>query len=330
MEGFIFVSGFVFSVVRCRYANQPSELFRLSWGRAFEVAVYHIAVTVLLVLLSEFLSKFHPDWARLSQIATELGLLRTVVQILSFGLIPNYCNILPLYVVFLIAAPAVLLLIERGYMGLIVASSAVVWLVGQFWDPVGTLHGLYAATPDVFPNLISWQFIFVSALALGSRQNKLKDFSSWRGSNMIALASMLIGIILFLVKHETIPLDVSEFLSEDVKWNVGWIRLLNFSALAVVVSYLLVRTKKNTSVPFLSLLGRRSLQVFAFHIFLVNVCKPLAPYITSNYSKLTYFVFLVVCLLALLIPAALSDPYARMRLISLASRCLGRTRADSS
>jgi hypothetical protein len=313
MEGFVFLSGYVFALVYLRKAHQPALLIAKSWRRAAQVYLYHVLIIFTLLLLAPFFYQFGGFWVALLDYTNQQSWPDLTLQILTFGLLPKFCGILPLYTILIIFAPFFILAIARLGIIPVFAASSSLWLLGQYYNPLVPVQHLFTDEPPYPWNVLSWQIIFVAGLLFGKcvfnneipRTFTRKDFAV-----LIAGAA----IILFLLRHGLIGPGYSHFSSYVARQDLAWLRTLNFFVLAAAIALILRFVDRRHHLPWLSLLGRHSLQVFAFHVIIVWLAKPLNDYLPSQYSKTTYLVFLSCCIFALWIPAVAHEGYVRARM----------------
>lgn len=167
-ELFFFLSGFVAAMVYGRTAEtrgRAAAVWRI-WRRAW---VLYIAQILLFVFLVAEISlavagtghAFYHDHFRLGAFLARPD--TAVVHALLLRYQPAYLDILPVYVLLLLAFPAILLGLARNHW-LVLLPSAVLYLIVQIW----------AVTPHTFPNgegwffnPLAWQFLFVLGASFG-------------------------------------------------------------------------------------------------------------------------------------------------------------------
>ena len=184
---------------------------------------------------------------------------------------PPFFDILPLYVILLGATPWLLARARRHGWQWLLLVSALGWLFAQTkWNAALTSH-----PAQWLPfrwgsfNLLAWQFLWVSGLALGETILRRPIIQAQHRLRWGGIAAVLVGVGL-LARHGFWP---AAWFSPDVflwmdKWTLGPLRLLNFAAWVV----LLLAWNPRLSGRLLSppaLLGRNSLAVFSFHLPLV-------------------------------------------------------------
>lgn len=274
-EGFIFLSACLAGIVYGRTYQQAdwAAMSRRAWRRSRQIYVVHLGVLMPLALMAWALADALPPLGSHFNdfLAHPWGSLALMPLLLHQ---PPLFDILPLYVIFLAVMPWLLAVARQRGWGIILAISALVWLIAQylhfegpanlFGDPVRLLPLRWG-----FFNFLAWQFLWVCGLALGEtslRRPVIKpELRFWLGAPaaVIVLAGLLSRRGFW--PDAWLPPDI--FLLMD-KWTLGPLRLLNFTAWTV----LLVAWNPHPPKWFLApaaLLGRHSLAVFAFHLPLV-------------------------------------------------------------
>jgi hypothetical protein len=188
----------------------------------------------------------------------------SLVDLLSLHYVPNYFDILPLYMLLLAAIPAMVLL-ARISPALVIATSAVLY--------VGAIVGDWNLIADSttgrswFFNPFAWQTLFVAGYGYGAGWFEVPQAA--RGRITVALVYLVFCAALAL---SLVRLDGDLFAGmRDIlepmarKTDVGPLRLLHFFALAYVVMSLL-RAAPGLITPRraepVAVMGRHSLSVF--------------------------------------------------------------------
>lgn len=268
-EGFVFLgaslAGFVYGKSHLQ-AGWRVMSHRV-WGRAGRVYLTHMAMLLPAVLLA---------WAagnRLAPLANQFHdfLAHPWASLALLPLLlhqPPLFDILPLYVVFLLATPLLLAVARRRGWAIVLAVSALGWLAAQFnLEPrvIGDASQVFPVRLGAF-NLAAWQFLWVAGLALGEtavRRPLIRR--EWRpGVGTVAFALVVVGL---LSRHGLWP---QAWFSPDLylwmdKWTLGPLRLLNFGAWVVFLLAWNPAFLPQLLSP-VALLGRHSLAVFAFHV----------------------------------------------------------------
>ncbi len=193
---------------------------------------------------------------------------------------PPLLDILPMYVLFMLASPWVMLHgLRRGWRGLMIGSTAL-WLAAQF--------GLWAAAYGWFADhtglkvpfnqtgsfdLAAWQFLWMFGLTLGaggvqSVPDASRPFPRWWVRT--ALGVVLIAVVWRHWRGQT-PFEHWQHLNVLLdKWHLGPLRLINFFAIVTLaLSYGPGLANRIPRLPALEALGAASLPVFCAHLVMV-------------------------------------------------------------
>lgn len=267
-ELFVFLAGWTLRLgVSKRYGLQTAVQLRQTYGqRAGRVYGLHLCicviglafVTVSAGLLHEAgllsLLKAGPMFA--DPVRTGLGLVALTQHL-------RYFDILPLYVVLLLAAPG-LLLTHRHAPGLLLPASLVIYLV--------TL--VYRINVPQWPgpgdwnfNPLTWQFVFVLGFVLAANEGLGALARQHIGVlRAIAWPIILVGAVVVVFDRWPNPARLPEprLLFMTQKSFATPIRVIDFLALAAVATayFAAIMRRAPRLVDLLALLGRHSLPVF--------------------------------------------------------------------
>jgi hypothetical protein len=196
--------------------------------------------------------------------------LRGIVAVLGLTHQLAFFNILPLYIVLLLATPALLALARRDRRLMLLASAAI-YLTARVFElniPSWPVDGVW------FFNPFAWQLVFTVGLAIGIglREGGMpRDARLFAPSLVFVVASAFVatngfGVMPDLWDRVRESLDAS-------KTDLGLLRLVHFLALAYTVYYSgLTRLLARTPVfKPLCVIGRHSLPVFAIGSLLSTV-----------------------------------------------------------
>jgi hypothetical protein len=203
---------------------------------------------------------------------------------------PPLFDILPMYIVFLALTPPLLAVALRQPRRNVLVLSALLWSFAQLGGRQ-LVHSAVGAIVDThIPpeasgafDLFAWQLLWVLGLWLGSNfggRSLRSAVPAWLLPTAVGVA----GVFL-LWRHGVGGLDPSPFARALDKWSLGALRLVNFAALAVVVSQLALPLLRWAHVGVLSLLGRASLQVFSAHLL---VCVASLGLIVDDDTPLSF------------------------------------------
>lgn len=269
-ELFVFLAGWAMrlSIENPKKPMSNSAVIYKLWGRAFtiyvaqtfitEVAIFILAAASVL-LDAPFLLDWHNVGAVFHQpVEAHIGLVVLTYQL-------GYFNILPLYVVLMIAAPAIAML-YRALPAIVLPLSIGLYVVtlALGWNlPSWPIEGTWFFSP------FAWQLIYVLGFLLAGRTTDLGAFCRRHLTILrwISWPILIVGVViastrffpdLFILPRLNLFFVVFDktFMSPD--------RL--FSVLAIIAVGGGIFNVLNGWVPavgrFLSMLGRNSLQVF--------------------------------------------------------------------
>ncbi len=301
-EGFIFMSGFVFALFCYKHAQQPKLIMVKSLSRALEIYLYHLAVLFGIALIAFVLPPFVGWWK---------GWLVTFydqpLDYFLFGVLllhhPLYMSILSMYSILLLLSPLVIRQLNAGRYLIVIVISLALWALGQFVDPLKWLtHTLSPESRPGFFNILSWQLLFFLGLSV-SHYNLCNPQKKLKALPLLLVVIMLFALlVLFLVRHDGLVLPLNIDVATDIS-NLAWLRLLNTLVLFSVVALLLTKIPKIYHVPWLSFLGKHSLQVFAFHVVLFYVASPVGWKLQQRFGDVVHVSFVLLCVASLTIPA---------------------------
>lgn len=184
---------------------------------------------------------------------------------------PPLLDIIPLYIIFLLISPLVILASTRIGWKIILGASATVWLLAQF----GLREASYRLLSHHFGvqiplnemgafNLWAWQLMWVFGMWCGVRWAKEDLPTEKWGQRMWVPAAVLAFGFLVLRYFEIFGLNLGHWSPLFDKWHIGIVRLIDFAAVAT----LLIRFReiaKRLAVRPLVLMGQASLRVFCMH-----------------------------------------------------------------
>ena len=283
-EGFVLLSAYMAGLVYGRTAQKHGieAMEGAFWRRAFKVYACHLAILLFLFTVIAFvglkveqdavknLMSFYLDYPARAFLAGAALLYK-----------PPLLDILPMYVLFMLASPWLMCYgLRRGWGG-VMGLSIALWLLAQFglgqWIYDHTLSAAGGKLPfnetGAFA-FFAWQFLWVMGLWMGASRSE-KDavpfvFPRWAVALCVAIA--LLG---FGWRHGVgqVPFDygVTANILFD-KWLLGPMRMINLFALTVlVIRFAPWLVSLRPRWPFLETLGSASLPVFAAHLVIVLI-----------------------------------------------------------
>lgn len=283
-EGFVFLSAFVAGSGYSQMLRDRGtwETRRRAWTRAAKLYGCHVGLLLFTVTiaaafalyterpaLSNLLSVYfsEPAWATLGG------------PVLLYQ--PPLLDILPMYVVFIAITPSVLQIAKNlGWMTLGSVSLAL-WLIAQLGAGTVVHEGLYFATGWPLPiealgafDWFAWQLLWIVGLWFGAYSREFGKSPLAILNRPYSLIAAPGGAILFFAwRHQLLGDWVGlgdEFRALD-KWHLGPLRLINFTALAILISTVGLPIFGYLRIRLLSLLGQASLPVFMTHLL---ICIP--------------------------------------------------------
>lgn len=320
-EGFIFLSACLAGIVYGRiYINKGWEPMSTKvWRRARLVYIVHLSLLLSVVLTAwiyagqvvPFANHFHDFLVHPLSSAFLLPLLLHQ---------PPIFDILPMYVLFLLATPFAFVMAKRHGWLMVLAFSAVLWLSGQFqsaYFPTDTTR-LLPFRGGSF-NVLAWQFLWMAGLALGETSSRRQLIPQKFRAPLGVLATLLV-LTGLSARHGLVAgwqvnpdLLMTNFWLN--KWTLGPLRMLNFAVWVVLLTAWNPRPPKWMQAPT-ALLGRHSLAVFAFHLPLVITATAVIQMLALPDSEQTILVLGVIG--SLFVWAKWLDHNARQRALALA------------
>lgn len=276
-EIFVFCSGiasaFAFARLFDRRGFAPGTA-RIVW-RLFQLYVAHIAA--FLVILAANVQFDRWDGAGSSYVdGLNLGPFlggdtgTNVVGLLTLGYVPNYFDILPMYIVVLALVPVVLLLERFGKLA-VLAFVFGCWIIAE--SSLADLPAEPWSDRTWFFNPFSWQLLFFLGFAFARGWLPMPP----RDGRLLLAAVLVVALSVPLAWAPAVDAigysaRFSELLSRFTdKTHLGVLRVVHFAALAYV-AYMLAgeagRRLHGWFARLLQVLGRQTLAVFLAGQFL--------------------------------------------------------------
>ncbi|SMH47823.1 OpgC family protein [Mesorhizobium australicum] len=266
-EVFVLISGLAIGLVygQKMTGGQGVRSALAIWRRAWVLFYTHIMMTVatLTIFCGAAVFALRPDLLEMINIGPLMeDPARVVVGIGTLGHQLGYNNILPVYMLLLLATPAIVWLLNRSMAGTLAASGAL-WLAAGIFQVAPANYPL----PGVwFLNPLSWQFLYVIGIAgmMHVRSGgSLPQHPLW---TRLALAYLVFA---FLWIHgpfwgHVTWLGLPEVLGGFNKTFLSLFRLLDVLALAYLVARWPAVSGLARTAPDhpLAILGKHSLPVF--------------------------------------------------------------------
>jgi hypothetical protein len=280
-EGFVFLSALLVGRVYMRQAIENGGRLRSKlWKRALRVYAYHVS---LLLLAFTFAAAFavYRHHAALEHLL-DFYIAHPAVAIVG-SLLLIYCppllDILPIYVIFLLASPfAFSIAVKRSWRPVILGSTAL-WLMAQFGLRAMVQHFVVSITHLPIPlqqwgafNLFAWQWVWIMGMWMGARSVEgelpLHSLPKWVFWMSGAICLFFVG-----VRHDLLGARLTQEHLEILvdKWQLGPLRVLNIIAFVCLLYSLRGAVRWIISrEPFITL-GRASIEVFCAHLLFVFV-----------------------------------------------------------
>lgn len=270
-EGFFLISSYLLGSITARRASEGKPLFDRLWKRLRLIYLAHVlTLGIVFVVIGLGLSEL-PSYYNIVRPYLEHDAGMAVWSALLLLYQPPLLDILPLYICFMLATPALWHIAQRSHWLLVFAGSAALWLWAQF---VSMNAVLAWATPELIVqwgsfHLLGWQLLWVSGFGFGvwhwryRTQGKQIQIPQWLGWLALALAIFLFAWRMPIIWPE---IDLGDYWLVGDKWSFGPLRVGNFLLLLLVVFHfapLWCRLLK--PLAFFSILGRHSLLVFSVH-----------------------------------------------------------------
>ncbi len=217
------------------------------------------------------------------------------IRVLLLQFQPTLLNILPLYIVLLLALPWLLLVMRRSvWFGLI--PSAVLWVAATLtgWNLPGFPEGRYW-----YLNPLCWQFLFIIAVAMSLSRGRIPEVR--RFVPAAAMFAVLAACISFVwVLHDLFP-RIPEYPVLPETWfdktMLPPARLLNLLALIILVSVYVPSDWsgfRSRAGWLVITCGQNSLEVFCLTIVLAVLANLVLT--LTNYTIPTQIIVNLVCL----------------------------------
>lgn len=279
-EGFVLLSGFMAGLV---YAGRERREGEASMRSAFYQRVLKIYLCQAALLA--FLFSVVAVVAVLSQQEAITGLMRYYLNEPLHALLgsllliysPPLLDILPMYVLFMLLSPMVLIHgLRHGWVG-IMAFSVALWLGAQFKLGGWLYEWLAPAAGIRIPlvqtgafEVLAWQFLWTMGLWMGAEravQRPPAVFPRW-----LLITAIVYAGVCFVWRHAVgqvpIPSDASLNMLFD-KWQLAPLRLFNLFALLVLAMHFAPwLARRLPRVRALEVMGAASLPLFCAHLVL--------------------------------------------------------------
>ena len=281
-EGFVLLSAYMAGLVYGRTAQKHGidAMAGAFWRRAFKVYACHLAILLFLFTVIAFvgvkieqdavknLMSFYLDYPARAFLAGAALLYK-----------PPLLDILPMYVLFMLASPWLMGYgLKRGWRG-VMALSIGLWLLAQFglgqWIYDHTLSAAGGKLPfnetGAFA-VFAWQILWVMGLWMGASRSE-KDVALFAFPRWAVALCVAIALLGFAWRHAVGQVPFANGVTANIlfdKWQLGPMRMINLFALTVlVIRFAPWLVSLRPRWAFLETLGSASLPVFAAHLVIV-------------------------------------------------------------
>lgn len=273
-EIFVLLAGYAAALAYGRgfQGDRGLALSLKSWSRAAQIYVAHLVCLLIAFAFVGWISLRTGDprflsWVDLAPIFDDPTV--ALIGIMTLGHQPGYFNILPMYVVLLVALPG-LLAVGRRAPRLLLGLSLGLWLTAN----LSTLNlPNYPNDTTWFFNPLAWQLLFGIGLVLRLERRRIALWARAQEAWAIPLAVtyLFLGLIMKLgdlaVEPDMLPLPF--FIVGDDKTFLSLPRLLHVLALGYLATRgrlwqrIGVAAADHAAGRSLALLGRHGLATFA-------------------------------------------------------------------
>lgn len=279
-EAFVLISGMAVGLAYGAKFTVGNRLFLLlkMWRRAFTLYSAHILTTLatLAIFCGAAVFLHHNSFLGQINIATLMKEpAKGFVGLFTLGHQLGYNNILPLYMVLLLAAPLMLSVAGKSLRLLLVLSGALYLFAGFYQIAPAN----YPTQGVWFLNPLSWQFLF--AIGMAATIHVKRGGSLPKSPWLITLAVVYLVLSCIWVRFSlwgiNIRMGLPETLTGFNKTFVALPRLLHILALSYVIAvFPAISNLARTSLYHpLALLGKYSLPVFVTGTLLSMVAQVL-------------------------------------------------------
>ena len=281
-EGFVLLSAYMAGLVYGRTAQQKGieAMAGAFWRRAFKVYACHLAILLFLfTVIAAVGLKVDQDAVKnlMSFYLDQPGAAFLTGAALLYK--PPLLDILPMYVLFMLASPWVMGYgLWRGWRG-VMGLSVGLWVLAQFglgqwvydWT-IGAAGGRLPFNETGAFGVFAWQFLWVMGLWMGASRSE-NDAAPFLFPRWVVALSLAIAGLAFAWRHGVGQVPFADEVSANIlfdKWQLGPMRMINLFALTVlVIRFAPLLVSLQPRWPFLETLGSASLPVFAAHLVIV-------------------------------------------------------------
>src|SRR5437762_2385093 len=275
-EGFIFLSALFTGRIYFRIAERDGygAMSRTLFTRTVRLYLYHalLMAFVFLVAVPIAASGTRPGLHNLLDFYFNAGHRRAIIDAALLIYRPPLLDILPMYIIFLALTPIALNASRRIGWNVLLGGGFTIWLLAQFglrqisWEFLHRHFALQIPLNEMGSfDLWAWQFLWLVGVWVGVCWAK-DQLPLTRFAKRLTVPALLVVVALLAMRYAIgRGFELGSYEIDFDKWHLGVVRLINFTAVGVLLirahSYL-----KPLSIRPLVLLGQSSLQVFCTHL----------------------------------------------------------------
>jgi len=322
-EGFIFLSAFMIGQLEQRLQARSGEsaTVRDLAKRTLRIYGYHSALLLIaFFVFAEIGVAFHrlPIQNLLSFYLQDPGHALIAAFLLKYK--PSLLDILPMYIVFMALTPLARKVASRWGWDPIIYTSFALWAPAQFGLRAWLYQHFNLVGPKVPENstgafdFYSWQLLWIVGLALGTiyadrlaeprvpghGDPKPEGFPRWLVWLSVGISATFL-VLRYSPTDRWVDPNILGWLTD--KWHLGPARVINFSALAIVLVEFGSPVAHLPILRWLSVMGQASLEVFCVHILCCLAGVALSREADPQLQPLTQVLLLTVTISLLLATA---------------------------
>lgn len=240
-------------------ARITQRIWQIFWAH---IAVFIVVTAIMVVAGTRYDGVTYVDSLNLVPFIRDPGHL--LVGLLTLTYVPNYFDILPMYIVILALLP-VMILAARIHRLLPFAIMALLWFLTQL-NMTGLPAEPWSDRPWFF-NPFGWQFLFFTGFFIMRGNLPVPDFD--RRLMTLAIAMVVITVpfawVRFQEVHPFFQMAADQLLPFTDKTNFGFLRFIHFMALCYIAIHLVGERGsrlRGPAVRVVTVVGQQSLAVF--------------------------------------------------------------------
>ncbi len=295
-EGFIFLSALFTGRICARVAESEGHaaMCRNVWVRAARLYIYQLLLLAFAFVIEAPIAARgnRPAVHNLLNYYFTVGRPRAFFDAAFMIYRPPLLDILPIYIIFLAFTPFAVLLGMRFGWKFAFVGGLTLWVFAQFGFKTMVYSWLTHAFGLRIPlnemgafDLWAWQLWWLVGLWLGVRwATHDLPLEQWTHRKIVVLPAAAIALLFLILRYVQLEesLDLGKLAPLLDKWDFGFGRIIDFSAIAILT----IRFRsvlKRLAIRPLVLMGQASLQVFCVHL----LCVFFALTVMGNNAMLT-------------------------------------------